>query len=861
MLGAGGMGEVYRARDVRLERTVAIKTLPAALADDADARGRFEREARAVAALNHPHICTLYDVGPDYLVMELVDGQPMAGPLPLPRALELASQVLSALEAAHGAGITHRDLKPANILVTKQGIKLLDFGLAKVGPGGAVIATAQGPMETSSDVRTAQQALTDAYTILGTIPYMSPEQAQGRPVDARSDIFSFGLILYEMVTGKRAFDGDSPGRVIAAILEREAPSIAGAASPVIERVLKRCLAKDPDERWQSARDVRYALAIAGETTAAPAGPYEHRGVAPALAVAAGVLLAAIGLTLWLTESRRSLERRPLSFHLIPPTGTEFQFSPEAGGHAIAPDGQSVAFVATAKGTPRLWLRRFDSLTPRELPGTEGAKLPFWSPDSASLGFFTGYDMRRIEVSGTETTILARTQDSRGGAWNADGTIVFSPNSTGPLYRVSAAGSTPVALTTVSTTESNHRWPKFLPGGRQFLYFVQGAEPGVYLATLDRPTEGTRLLASAFDATYLAGRDGSPGHLLWVARDALMAQRFDPQSGQLSGSVVAIPGTGSIAASLGTRRASVSVANDGTLLYSSGGARYQLAWFGPDGTPRETVAGIEQYIGLRLSPDGREVLATISDDAANGDLWRVDLASGARSRITSNGGGWYAVWSPDSREVAFTALNSRRMMQVANARGDGAARTIARFEAEVYPNDWAHNGQYLAYVATDRSSSHDLWLLRLDRTPEPEPLMRTPSSERHAQFSRDGRWLAFTSNATGRDDVYVQSFPGAATRQIVSGAGGAYPRWSGDGRRLFYRAPDGTLMAIAVRPVGSTVELGAPAPVMRLVEPPGVHPYPYDVAADGRILALTPASGGLQDLTLTVLMNWQRVLEP
>jgi serine/threonine protein kinase len=412
LIGSGGMGEVYKARDVRLDRTVAIKILPAALADDIDARARFEREARAVAALNHPHICTLYDVGPNYLVMEMVDGQPLAGPLPLPRALELALQILSALDAAHRSGITHRDLKPGNVLVTKQGVKLLDFGLAKLNTNAAAISMAQSLAHASSHSPTRQQALTGEHMILGTVHYMSPEQAQGKPADARTDIFSFGLVLYEMLTGRRAFDGTNPASVMAAILERDAPSVAGAAPPALDRLLRRCLAKDPEERWQSARDVSHALAMVGDSTAAQGTAVTKRRTLTVASLAGFLTALATGMALWATWPRSEAERRSLSFNLTPPADTEFQFSPDAGGSAMSPDGRSVAFVALTKGTPRLWVRALDSLTARELPDTDGARLPFWSADSSAIAFFTSVDLRRMNVSGTQTVILARARLQR-----------------------------------------------------------------------------------------------------------------------------------------------------------------------------------------------------------------------------------------------------------------------------------------------------------------------------------------------------------------------------------------------------------------------------------------------------------------
>jgi dipeptidyl aminopeptidase/acylaminoacyl peptidase len=378
---------------------------------------------------------------------------------------------------------------------------------------------------------------------------------------------------------------------------------------------------------------------------------------------------------------------------------------------------------------------------------------------------------------------------------------------------------------------------------------------VYLTTLDRPGDTKRLINSASEATYVPGQRNNPGYLLWVAQDTVMAQRFDPRSVQLIGPVVALPGTGGVAFDAAAQRASVSVSNDGTLLYSSGGSRYQLRWFGRDGTPRGTVGTIDQYIGLRLSPDGREVIVTIRDAEGNGDLWRIDLASGARSRVTFEGG-WWAVWSPDSQQVAFTALNRRTVLQAVNVRGGGELQNLSTSDHQMFPSDWSFDGKYVVYA-----TNSDVWLLPMRGARKAEPLLHTSFFEYHAQFSPDGRWLTFTSNENGHDDVSVQSFPDAAPRRIISSAGGAYPRWGPRGEELFYQAPDGHLMTIPIRLAGSSVELGTPSVVMRLVNPAGVHPYSYDVAADGRILALTPASGDVQDRTLTVLMNWQAALEP
>ena len=556
-IGVGGMGEVWKARDTRLDRQVAIKFASERFSE------RFEREARAVASLNHPHVCTLYDVGPDYLVMELIDGQPLAGPLPLDRVRMYAAQILSALDAAHRKGITHRDLKPANILVGKQGIKLLDFGLAKQRPDSGIYVPDQE--------RTG--SMTGEHTILGTAPYMSPEQALGKPADARSDIFSFGLVLYEMLTGTRAFGGDDPASVMAAIVEREAPSVATVTSPTIDRVLQKCLAKDPDERWQSARDLQTALEWTTETIPASPGIRLTKARNVVIAIAALAIGGALGWFGALFRAPVALERT-FSLELRPPAGTEFDLSVQGGGSAISPDGRHVASVATTDGIPKLWVRALDSVTSREFPDTEGALLPFWSPDGRALGYFSKGYLRRVDLSGGASTALTPVSSPRGGSWSANGTIVFAEGA-GPMQKIGASGGSPSPLVGLGATEISHRWPRFLPDGRTLFFYVQGEQPGVYMTTLDRPDVKRQVVRATQDAAYVPG-DGVPGHVLRVQGDALVAQPFDLSTARFTGPVIAIPGAGNAATNT-ANRSYLSVANDGTILYTAGTSRYQLTW--------------------------------------------------------------------------------------------------------------------------------------------------------------------------------------------------------------------------------------------------------------------------------------------
>lgn len=560
-LGEGGMGEVWKARDTRLDRAVALKVSKAAFTE------RFEREARAVAALNQPNICTLHDVGPNYLVMEFVEGVTLKGPLPMEKAIEYAGQILEALDAAHRKGITHRDLKPANILVTKQGIKLLDFGLAKQST----------PLPQDGDTLT--QALTSEGAIVGTLQYMAPEQLQGKDADARSDLFAFGCVFYEMLTGKRAFEGQSAASVIAAILERE-PAPLMVASP-LERIVRRALAKDPDQRFQTARDLKAAMVWAMEQS-----PPSTINKGRWKWFAAGALVSVVAAFAWITVFSRPPveEARALHVQVYPPAGSMFLLG-VGGGSAISPDGRAIAFVASSTGMVKLWIRPLDSLTASELPGTEGAQYPFWSPDSRSIGFFSGSKMKRIEVSGGPPVVIADAPNARGGTWNAGGTIVFgSISAVGSLKQVAASGGSPVPLAKTNPSGEDVlliRWPQFLPDGRQFLYAAQSLKSessGIYLSSLDRPGEKIRLTGDLSAAAYAPSRGKHPGYLLWVRADTLMAQPFDAGHGRLSGDSMPVPG-GKVMNSTGfTNYPPFSVSNEGKVLFNSGADRYQLTWF-------------------------------------------------------------------------------------------------------------------------------------------------------------------------------------------------------------------------------------------------------------------------------------------
>jgi len=840
-LGAGGMGEVYRARDTRLGRDVAIKVCTERFSE------RFDREAHAIAALNHSNICHLYDVGLNYLVMEYLEGVPLKGPLPLKKVLEYAAQILDALDAAHSKGIVHRDLKPGNILVTKQGIKLLDFGLAKES----------GPSK-DADVT---QSITQQGQIVGTLNYMSPEQLQGKEADARGDIFSFGVVLYEMLTGKLAFGGSSAASVIAAILEREAPSIAGVAPAALDRVLRRCLAKDSEQRWQSARDLKSALELAVEpqVTARP----KSTTPLPWIVAASAAIVAVVSLLVpW---RQPQIQERPLQFKIDPPPRTEFLLG-AGGGNAISPDGRTLVFVAASAGNPKLWVRPLDSTVARELPGTEGAQFPFWSPDCRSIGFFANGKLQRIDLAGSPPVTLADAPNGRGAAWNSQGIIVFTPSAASSLLQVAATGGSVTALTTLDPArgENTHRWPLFLPDGRRLLYLVRGDRPhitGIYLGSLERPQDKTQVLETSTAAAYSPSHGKHPAYLYWVRQQTLLAQPFDTEHAQFSGDAVPVPGAHIVALAPGYGRSSTSASNDGTIIFGTGSDRYQLSWLNREGKLLSTVGESDRYAALRISPDGKRIVVVLADSSANPDTWVLELARGIPSRLTFSGSFGTGVWSPDGQRIAYHLLNNTKLLEK-SASGAGHEETVLQSQYTVYLNDWSPDGRFLVYTQLSPEGRSELWLLPLGGDHKAAPFLKSAFNEFQGQVSPDSNWIAYTSDESGRNEIYVQSFPATGAKWLVSNGGGNFARWRKDGKELFYRALDGKLMVASIRNVTRGLEFGTPAALFRVSEPQGQFSYAYDVAPDGqRILALVPAQVAGDNASLTVVINWDAKPKP
>ena len=867
-LGAGGMGEVYRARDTRLDRTVAVKVLPTHLSDNPEAKQRFDREARAISSLNHPHICTLYDVGHqdgiDYLVMEFLDGETLAdrlnkGPLPLQQVLKLGIEICEGLEKAHKSGVVHRDLKPGNIMLTKAGAKLMDFGLAKP-------VTSLNPPSTGLTQTLAAPAhpLTTEGTLVGTFQYMAPEQVEGKEADFRSDIFALGAVLYEMVTGRRAFAGKTTASTIAAILASDPPPISSVqpmSPPALESTVKNCLAKDPDERLQTAHDVKLQLKWIAEH-----GVEAGVGVAPAARrnlwdrtgwLLAGLLLLLLvgGSAAWWIGTRHTEGAMYFNSSVLFP----------ADYVALSPDGRTVALVAYSEQANKnvIWTNRVGGRGANVLPGTEGAAYPFWAPDGRSLGFFAQGKLKTIDVaSGGSAQIVADAPFGRGGTWNRNSVILFTPDAWSGLFRVSSSGGTPVAVTKpdVSQFQVSHRWPVFLPDGRHFLYLACNFSGRldknmIMLGALDSDEKRTIVNAST-NAVYV-----DPGYLVYWRDNALVAQHFDLRSYALTGE----PHTLSDAVQYfpQTNFAVFDVAGK-TLVAQTGMGRgankSQLIWFDRHGKQVGAVGPPSLVSNPKLSPDGRRVAVDQTDiDGRHVNIWIHELNSDAAARLGF--GPWLeqvSIWSPDGKKVVYTS-NEKLFFSLysKNADGSGAAQDVIDFGTpQQGPWDWSRDGKYLL-ARKDR----ELWYATMSDL-QTHPLLQTPFLVRNAQFSPDGKFVAYASSETGSWEVYVSPFPDFGSKWQISRGGGEEPRWRRDGKEMFYLAPDGRLMAVDVKS-GTGLEAGSPVALFQ------THPrqpisamdfFSYDVTADGEKFLVNTRVETSNSAPLSVILNWTSELE-
>jgi len=851
LLGAGGMGEVYKARDTRLDRAVALKVLPTHTIPTEAARQRFEREARAISQLTHAHICALYDVGrqgeTEFLVMELVEGESLQarlarGPLPLPEVLRHGAEIAGALERAHKSGIAHRDLKPANVMLTKSGIKLIDFGLARsleqaLPASGSEAATA-----------TAHAALTREGAILGTPQYMAPEQLEGRPADARTDVFALGGVLHEMVAGKPAFSGPSVAALASEILRAEAPpltTLRAECPPALERVVRACLAKDPDERLQSAHDVKLLLEGLMDGPHASPRPPATRAHAVRLpwAVAALALLLAAASLLLRTPAPRPAATGSVRFQVPPPAGGVFVGWSEATTFSFSPDGRTLAFSAVEGGVSHIYLRPLDSLEAKPLPGTEGGRSAFWSPDGKALAFFTDRQLKRLELGAGAPVTVCSVRPGAGitGTWGADGQILFASIEGDAIFAVKSEGGEPQKLHETAAGVLRVSWPSFLPDGRRYLYLSRSPER-VYMIMLGEPGRAPRpVRVTESLAQYLA-----PGYLVFVRDGTLLAQRFDIERARLSGEPIAIAEPVAEFASPGW--AAFAASTTGAVAFQSPGERAHLAWFDRAGR-RQALESTASVITLRLSPDGGRALFNRADPRnGNLDIWALDLARGVESRITSDPDTEaYGLLMPDG-SLVYSDPRGRAPRLFRRDLATGETRPLLPEGGFQIVDDYTPDGRTLVYGERDEGS-WDLFTVPATGG-EGNPLLRTPFNETDLRLSPDGRYAAFVSTEPGRPEVYVAPFPRLAERVRVTKSGARAPRWSRDGRELVFMTADRRLASVWVR-TGASLELG---PEQTLFALEGRYGWAtYEVARDGRFLAIVPeAISG--EVPITVVLD-------
>jgi serine/threonine protein kinase/Tol biopolymer transport system component len=867
-VGAGGMGEVYKARDTRLDRHVAIKVLASDAATDPRSRARFAYEARAIARLSHPRICSIHEMGHqdgvDFLVMEYLEGETLAarlqkGPMPLAQALRAAVEIAEALAAAHAQGIVHRDLKPSNVMLTAGGAKLLDFGLARLRPPAG------------SGLSPASRALPSSQTapglIAGTLPYMAPEQLEGNEVDARADIFAFGAVLYEMITGKKAFEGTSQASVISAILSSDPPAVAvlqPLTPPALDQVIQNCLAKDRNGRWASAHDVRLQLAwIAGHLSAVSvtAGVTHNRRrelLAWTIAAVAGLAL----VVLWASALRHPVpDIRTNVSSALPPPGASFE-TDEAP--AISPDGRRLLFVGhDATGKQLLYTLALDVAGPAQpLANTDGASLPFWSPDSRSVGFFGQGKLKTLDLETRQIQTRAEAAGARGGTWNRDDVILFAPRPGTGLYRISAAGGEPTPVRIDSGGNSFPWFPSFLPDGRHFLFFTpsptQPENAGVFVGSLDS-TKAERLVTTRSRAVH------APGYLLYWREGALLARAFDERTLEVRGNPVSV--ANAVGLNPLTNQGLFSVSDSGTLVFFAGAVgESELVWLDRAGRTIDRPGPEGVLHSLSLSPDATSVIYDEAEPRNRTlDVWRLDFARGIPFRLTFNPShDMFPLWSPDGTRIVFSSLREPPpQLYELNANSAGTEKLLLTTKFPKSPSSWSSDGSLLIYDTTHPQTGGDIWALPLAGKSDPYPVVRTAADEHYGTLSPDGRWLAYISNETGAYEVYVESFPATGFKRQVSTQGGFEPQWRRDGKELFYLAPNQTLMAVSVKSNPTTLEVSPPkglfATHIKWMEiQAGAHHYAP--APDGQRFLIINATDEAQSVPVTVVLNWSVALK-
>ena len=863
-LGAGGMGEVYLARDERINRDVAIKVLPPTYAADPERLRRFEQEAQATGALNHSNILAVYDVGTHdgapYVVSELLEGETLRerlshGALPQRKVIDYALQVAHGLAAAHEKGIIHRDLKPENLFITKDGrVKILDFGLAKL--------TGTGDYSQSQTEVPTRRVDTDPGVVMGTIGYMSPEQLRSRPADHRSDIFSFGAILYEMLSGKRAFRGESTADTMSAILREDPADLSETnktISPALERVVNHCLEKNPEERFHSSRDLAFAIetlstsgGMSGSTTTILTGsPVIKRKRNTFLPLAIAGLFAITGIVFAILYFRRPVvEELPISFVVSMPEDLV-----EVSTPVISPNGQTLAFVAFTNSKRFIYTRSLSKLESRQLAGTEDASYPFWSPDSRYLGFFSGNKLKRIDATGGSAQTLCDAATAYGGTWNREGVILFSLDTKG-ITRVSAAGGS--ASTVFALDQTRHEiaqaWPYFLPDGRHFLYQSwngKAAESAIVVASLDGSLRKVLLNADS-SPIYSA-----PGYILFARGYTVMAQAFDVNKLQLGGD--AFPVAENVNYSSANSYSNISVSDNRVLAYwVAGVSKRQLIWFDRSGKQLESLGPPGEINDIVLSPDGKR-LAMQRLDNNNSDIWLMDINRGVPSRFS------FAaepednpVWSTDNGFVFFSGGENLSNLYRRNANGVGQPESVLQSETGKEPFDWSRDGKFLLFTDLTTQTASDVWVLPAEPNAKPYSLVVSEFEDTMGQFSPDGHWFAYTSNESGRTEVYVQTFPVSGGKWLISSGGGSQPRWRGDGKELFYIAPDRRLMSVSVSP-SATFEASAPTPLFLTQVSNYNSPNRYVVTGDGQKFLVNCRAGEPSRTPFAVVVNWTSTL--
>ena len=874
-IGAGGMGEVYKARDTRLNRIVAVKVLPDHFAESPASRERFEREARTIASLNHPHICTLHDIGHqdgmDYLVLEYLEGETLAqrlqkGPLPLELTLQYAVEIADALDKAHRKGITHRDLKPGNIMLTKCGTKLLDFGLAKLAKGAA-------PVNPESQLPTMKDAVTAQGTILGTLQYMAPEQVEGKTdqIDARTDIFAFGVLVYEMATGKKAFEGTSQASLVAKILETDPPPVSSLqpmTPPTFDRLVKKCLAKEPDRRWQSASDVcdelKWVMESGLEVARATSGAtLLRRTNRRALLLGSVVFLAVMTVAFVLENRMRSSQRqaRPIARVVMgPPPSDRLAVGANVEPLALSPDGSRLVYVASRGGVRQLFVRSIDRFDPTPIPGTEGAASVYFSPDGQSVAFVAQgrpAELKKVSLSGGAPLNLCTVIGPRGASWGPDDTIIFTAYTNQGLSKISVAGGTPKPLTVPDRKagEYGHLWPQILPGGKAVLFTIWTGVGGIERAriavvSLETGKQKTLIEGGTY-ARYI-----SSGHIVYARAGGLLAVPFDLQRLEVTGSPVSIVEGVGMDPNFGA--AFFSTSAEGSLAYIPGGLSgtdNTLVWVDRAGAGQSLPAPPRGYDTPRISPDGHRIAVGLN--GVNPGLWIYDSPRGTLTKLVEAGViSPYPLWTPDGKRLTFKApLGDPTNLYWMPADGSGAPEQLTTGESNKWPGSWSPDGRVLAFQVLDPNPAIAvIQLLDLGGGPNAHPFSQSPTSAYGPVFSPDGHWLSYSSNESGRSEIYITPYPGPGSKLQISTDGGIEPVWNRNGRELFYRNAN-KLMAVDVK-TQPTFSAGKPKMLFDdRYAPANGAPANYDVSPDGQRFLMIKASEATTPTQINVVLNW------